>query len=451
MFKKLFQQLKPEIQIARCAVPQHVSLTKNPDDETQEQIISRQDKFVQLPDQIRGKLASHDTGKKIQQIGKTFGLELLQIANISRAIRSYYFGEIKLEDIPFVLSKEIGVDLTRGKEIAQIVIDKIINDNTLEKEYQSKLENFTINEALKKYPEVGEQVVTVNKISLKNFPEPVRPSLKNWIADYTFTVGYGEHDSIQRGNYLFQNANAKALNYEDRQKLIYTLKSFDDNLQITVNKDLKQIVFPKFATAPAPAQPQQSAPVAAPAEISYVPQPVRPVTPQAQQTQQRRVLESLPQRNLNTIANFNSQPMATRPSMPAGQKPVPAQNVVSLKPLANNRPNIVSAEPRRNVSFAPPSAIQHDKAPASLPVAPPQRPAFSTPPQPRPIAVKPAEEKFEIKAAHNNINDAKKDNINSIKFSSPQKLPYEKAKLQPYRISPVYGNADEDSTASISK
>jgi hypothetical protein len=105
-----------------------------------------------------------------------------------------------------------------------------------------QLEN--INIALKQYPELGEQLITSNKIDLRNFPYPVRPSIKNWIADYTFTLGYEKHESMARSQYLFQGANTKTLPAQDLEKLAYLLKAFDENSPITINKNTNQVIFP---------------------------------------------------------------------------------------------------------------------------------------------------------------------------------------------------------------
>jgi len=81
--KKLFKQLARDVAEARCLIPQHVSITKDPDEETSEQIIARQDRFISLPETIKDKLSDHATGQKIQQMGQFFNLELLQIADIA--------------------------------------------------------------------------------------------------------------------------------------------------------------------------------------------------------------------------------------------------------------------------------------------------------------------------------------------------------------------------------
>ena len=73
-----FSKLDRVFQIKYCTIQQHVSATKNPDDETTKQVIARQDKVITLPDPIRKKLSSSETGAKIEEIGKRYNFQLLQ-------------------------------------------------------------------------------------------------------------------------------------------------------------------------------------------------------------------------------------------------------------------------------------------------------------------------------------------------------------------------------------
>lgn len=242
-----FENLTDNSKILLITVPLFTPVTKNPDDETDEQIMDEHERFLNLPERAKDKLASTKTSEIIQKIGRNFNLELLQLGDIARAIRSYYFGKLKLEDMPFVLAKEMNMDLTKAKEITRIVIDKIINDALQEKAYQDSLEKLLLPEVIKKYSEIGEQLITSDKIKIKNFPEPARPSLKNWIADYTFLMGREKRGMIERGKYLFKSENGKNLSSSDRQHLNYILKCLDENSAVTINKITKQILFPQVS------------------------------------------------------------------------------------------------------------------------------------------------------------------------------------------------------------
>lgn len=327
--------IKQLLEIERNTIPQCVSVTKNPEKQTREQLIQRQEKFLKLSEPVKNKLVSQETSEKIQQIGTVYRLELLQLADISRAIRSYYFGELKLEDFAFVLAREMNIDLARANQIFQIVKERIIDDNSYEKAAQADLTSLPLSEALRIYPEVGEQLVTSSKINLRNFPYPVRPSIKNWIADYTFNLGYEKHESMARSNYLFQGPNTKNLPAPEKNKLAYLLKSFDENSPITVNKTTKQIIFPATTPAGRPTTNEnrlpenlsaQFRPAAAPKaeqkNINSMQFSYRQKLPYEKTIAPPAPIKSLPQNFSNSPRNFQPKPAAPQ-NLP--------KNVVDLK------------------------------------------------------------------------------------------------------------------------
>ena len=106
-----FSNLSPQAQTALPTIPMYLPSAQNPDSETEQQVIARQDRFLQLPKAIRFKLASFDIGFKIEAIGRKYGFELQRLANITRLIREYYFGEVRLEDFPREIEKRMGVSL----------------------------------------------------------------------------------------------------------------------------------------------------------------------------------------------------------------------------------------------------------------------------------------------------------------------------------------------------
>lgn len=300
-----FADLTDESKILKITIPIFTPVTKNPDDETDEQIMNRHEKFLSLPETVKDKIACEKISKIIQQIGTVYKLELLQLADISRAIRSYYFGELKLEDFAFVLAREMNIDLARANQIFQIVKERIIDDNSYEKAAQADLVSIPLSEALRIYPEVGEQLITSSKINLRNFPYPVRPSIKNWIADYTFNLGYEKHESMERSNYLFQGPNTKNLPALEKNKLAYLLKSFDENSPITVNKTTKQIIFTLGEAAPAPMHPTV-APQAEQKNINSMQFSYRQKLPYEKTIAPAAPIKSLPQNFSNSPRNFQS-------------------------------------------------------------------------------------------------------------------------------------------------
>lgn len=140
--------------------------------------------------------------------------------------------------------------LSKAKELAEKPFSS--QNNIVAKEPTENLVKTTLSDALKKFPEIGEQLITKNHIKLRNFPEPVRPSIKNWLSDYTYDSGYTSHNAVERGTFLFRNENSRELDSTDREKLAHILKSHDENTTITINTTTKQIVFPQKKFSPAP-------------------------------------------------------------------------------------------------------------------------------------------------------------------------------------------------------
>jgi len=110
------------------------------------------------------------------------------------------------------------------------------------KKESPKLE-LSLLQAMRTYSNLGEQVVTSNSIHLKIFPQPVRPSIKNWIEDYRSVMGAERHGMMERGNYLFHTENTKRLTSGERKKLAEILRSLDEDVTLKVDPDRQEIVF----------------------------------------------------------------------------------------------------------------------------------------------------------------------------------------------------------------
>lgn len=103
-----------------------------------------------------------------------------------------------------------------------------------------------LNNALQKYPRIGEQPITSSPIKLKHFPAPARPSIKNWISDFHQKMGVEKHTMMERSKYLFNDENTKNLASTERQKLAYILKSLDEGMLLTIDAGNERIIFQKL-------------------------------------------------------------------------------------------------------------------------------------------------------------------------------------------------------------
>ncbi|KKR21838.1 MAG: hypothetical protein UT50_C0003G0019 [Candidatus Moranbacteria bacterium GW2011_GWA2_39_41] len=161
-------------------------------------------------------------------------------------------------ELETLLQNTLNIDSSQANQIASAVNNQILskanilsttnhavsqNNAVNLKNAPITTENQTLANAIRIYPELGEQTITTARIKILNFPEPVRPSIKNWLADYTAVLGYDKHNSVARVNFLFHSENAKLLNSNDREKLSYILKAFDEKSMVTVDKVSKKIMF----------------------------------------------------------------------------------------------------------------------------------------------------------------------------------------------------------------
>lgn len=310
-------------------IPFGISIMRSFDDEftKEEEIFKRQEKFLLLPTSIKTKLSSIDAGNKIKKIGQQFNLQPLQIASIARAIRNYYFGEVRLEDFPKIFVSEMRIDETTAQKIAQMAIQQIIRDDSYEKTYLSTLQTMPFNDALRKYPNFGEQLITSERIKIQGFPEPARPSIKNWIADYTSMFGYEKNNLLKRENYLFRSVNGQHLSQNDRERLSFVLKAFEENKAVSFNKDSGMLVFKEAEITVQPEKTKEGTLSFAyhqkmpfekksiPAENTFSPAPAKPAAP----------ITPTPAQPIN---NTNPYLVKIPPKNPAVPK-----NVVNLKEL----------------------------------------------------------------------------------------------------------------------
>ena len=101
-------------------------------------------------------------------------------------------------------------------------------------------------QALSKYEQLGNQLITRERIRIKSQPEPVRPSLLYWLKYYRDELGVGYHDNVQRGSLLFRSENGKKLSAQERERINLILKSVEENFPLSIDTERQEIIFPAF-------------------------------------------------------------------------------------------------------------------------------------------------------------------------------------------------------------
>lgn len=143
-----------------------------------------------------------------------------------------------------------------------------------EQKLTGAVEQKEIKDALKSNPKLGEQLITTEQLNLKYFDRPVRPSIRNWLYDYTSHLGQTGHSSMDRTNYLFRSENTRNLSSQEREKLGIILKSFDESTPLPVDASRNEVVFGSLTARGA--EPETRAKLPAPPMRQAAEQPKTP-------------------------------------------------------------------------------------------------------------------------------------------------------------------------------
>ncbi|NTW13418.1 MAG: hypothetical protein HGA31_00110 [Candidatus Moranbacteria bacterium] len=266
-----------------------------------------------------------------EEASMLYGLSPDLIFTTTWPVADIFVREVPLSEYPFAIAKEAGIDMPAAYGIAYEVNRRIFlrfpeyftDSAKLGAEWETKksapvigldeakrkvfelepwlLENaeeketasmpmgtvsLPLLQAVSQYPKLGEQIISKDRIVIHGNPEPVRPSLANWIRAYRNDLGVGYHDPMVRGKFLFDSENGKKLSSEDRERLNLIIRSIEDNAALDIDPENSAIIFPAFHTVekgPAPA-PTSTPPVfraTAPTGAMDARQaPARPVAPE---------------------------------------------------------------------------------------------------------------------------------------------------------------------------
>lgn len=324
------------------AVPANSELKK----ESSETELARYEKIANLTPRKRLAFSHFSIPQKIQAIGQKYGFELLRLANITRLIREYYFGEVRFEDFPAEIEKRVGVSLLTAQEITRRVKSEIIDWDPWA-EYIAKLPKMSAREMFEKKLKIADTEITSGYVELRDSEDLEDPTIKNWIQDYISHLGYGQHSQMDRTQYLFHSENGKSLSSLDREKLGIILRSFDENIPLPVDEENGEIVFDGLI--------EKTSPQPSPYQGEGVAQPLQPT----------------PDRKESFIKPYKSASAPQRPTSPQpspykgeGARPAPAP-VHSTPPQNFVRPN--PAPQPQPLTQTPPAAKIQYKATTSDP------------------------------------------------------------------------------------
>ncbi len=327
-------------------------------------------KYDSLSTDIRDILTARELPEAIYTFGQNQHLGDGEIAFISQAVRKFYFHEWSIQECGNNIYQFFS---QKGREAG--VVQGMIGD------FQRKilsvrpkadvdptdanLEHLAIVQALGKYPRLGEQQITKERIRVRNQPESVRPSLMNWMRVYRDELGVGYHEPMIRGKFLFDSENGKRLSSEERERVNLILRSIEENFALDIDAQKYEIVFPTFA--PTAAKPVPVSPNAVSARPVSVTAPFQTAPLPATGFYERSVTSPAPTPNVSNPASVKA--VAARPFVaPVSVKPVSVATPISSAPAPTPTPTPAPAP-------APVSAPAWPQSPAPVtPAVPPQAP-----------------------------------------------------------------------------
>jgi hypothetical protein len=111
---------------------------------------------------------------------------------------------------------------------------------------QQAIEKLTLLQALEKYARINDQQLTSERIRIRSERESVRGTVRNWLRSYRDAAGFGKHEAVTRGHFLFQSDNGKKLASDERERVALLLKMLDENEMLAVDGQKQVIIFPEI-------------------------------------------------------------------------------------------------------------------------------------------------------------------------------------------------------------
>ncbi len=217
------------------------------------------ERYRALPQERKNILVSNELPSQLKKLEDVFHLDESAFENIVIYVRKIFFGELSLAEceakIGSMLAVTGGGDPNQAKAIVEFIQKEILTiqpkpeeeERVEEIKPQSVTTSMPLLQALSKYENLGNQLITQERIRVKSQAEPVRPSLLYWLKYYRDDIGVGHHDSVQRGQFLFRSENGKRLSAEERERLSLILKSVEEDFPLAIDTERQEIVFPVFS------------------------------------------------------------------------------------------------------------------------------------------------------------------------------------------------------------
>jgi hypothetical protein len=213
--------------------------------------------ILALPKELVEFLLSLEVSNTYENIAKKCSLDSQQRSLLAQLIWKISL-EKKWDEIEKVLRENFNLQGNLFSVLYQAVYDGVLararefskKGNPIgvyRAEQQQNIEkkniSLSLSEALQRYPKMAEQLIGLGMLKLKYFPQPVNPSIKNWMVDYHDFLGAGKHNAVERTDYLFHSDNGKKVTAFERRKLMEIFRSLEEGTALAIDNETQKIIF----------------------------------------------------------------------------------------------------------------------------------------------------------------------------------------------------------------
>lgn len=255
----------------------------------------------QIPDHVYYWLFSEQAALNVMALAKRFSLDEVKTIQLARITGLVILKEISLPTMTLEFKRYLSLDDTVTHQLAIStatvqflpIRDHLINvedfirqmggslptalppllKSTSAANYQSVVKTTSLpdpkitfsqkslRQIVQENKEVLNQILTTSPLKIADFDQPVRGTIKNWLADYVKQKGAERHDQMIRGDYLFKSDNTKSLSSQEKLSIAEILKSYDENSVLNYDETNKIIILEK-SEKPAPVATPTNSPLA---------------------------------------------------------------------------------------------------------------------------------------------------------------------------------------------
>lgn len=232
--------------LATQACPMSASVHWNPKEDSDDDIEKWLAIYNKLPYQVRMGLVDTETENRIVRIAKKYNIyRVEEVGELSRIIRdSFVTNTFQEKNTKARILERLKVDEDKvGTLYKELFLLRNKISAIEEGNLNAQIEKIPFVPAIKKYPELNQQLLGERKIVVFGDSDYVKPTLKNWLDDYTLRKGAQAHSNLDRSDYIFNSENIKVLTFDEKKHLLSILESYDEDRDLDIDTNKKVVLF----------------------------------------------------------------------------------------------------------------------------------------------------------------------------------------------------------------